>query len=66
MGKTSEKGKKLISGPILACWAQTWAPKFFSWVLTWMLGIIVASYHPVRFQGKLMIQTEGNGKKLHL
>ena len=30
------------------------------------LGPIVASYHRIRFQGKLMIQTEGNGKKLRL
>ena len=26
---------------------------------------VVASYHRIRFQGKLMIETQENGKKLH-
>ena len=38
---------------------------FFRWFYVyWMLGI-VASYHRMEFQGKLMIQTQENGKKPH-
>ena len=45
-------------------WCKFGTPKFFSWVLYlyYMLDI-VASYHRMQYQGKLMNQTWENGKK---
>ena len=59
--------KNLILGPILARLAQTWAAKFFLFVgftSTRWQGI-VTSCHCMQFQGKLMTQTQENGKKIH-
>ena len=49
--------------PILAPLVQVWFPVyFFKFYLYWMLDI-VASYHCMQFQGKIMNQIWGNGKK---
>ena len=48
--------KNLIFGPNLS------PKKFFSGFYLLMLGI-VASYHRIKFPGKLMIQTQENEKK---
>ena len=58
--------KNLISGPILARMAQTWATKFFfvGFTSTRWQGI-VTSCHCLQFQGKLVTQTQENGKKSH-
>ena len=41
----------------------TLAQKFFSWILPLLNLEIVASYHCMQFQGKLINQTWENGKK---
>ena len=46
--------KNLISGPILACFAEIWVPKSLD---------IVVSYHHSQFQGKRMTQTQETGEK---
>ena len=52
--------KNLILDPILACLAQIWAPKFLNgFEVYYMLGII-ASFHCMQRQGKLMNQTWEN------
>ena len=58
--------KKLISGPILARFAQIWAFQIFfcEFYLYYMLDF-VASYHCIQFQGKPMIQTQENNEKPH-
>ena len=49
--------------PILAPLVQVWSPVyFFKFYLYWMLDI-VASYHCMQFQGNIMNQIWGNGKK---
>ena len=54
-----------ISGLILANLAQIWAPKIFLMSFTTTRYYIVTSYHCMQFQGKRMIQTQLNDKKLH-
>ena len=53
--------KNIILGPILICVAQ------FFWGGVSSLSLldldVVASYHPIQLQRKLMIQPQGNGKK---
>ena len=58
--------KNLISDSILARLAELWSPIFFirGFYLYQMLDI-VANYHRMQFQGKPMIQTQGNGEKTH-
>ena len=51
--------KKLNLDPILM---QIWVQNFFSWILPLMLDIL-ASYHFMQFQEKLMKETSENGKK---
>ena len=51
--------KNLILGPILA---QIWAPNFFWGFYFYYMLDIVASYHCMQFQGKLINQTWENGK----
>ena len=53
--------KNIILGPILICVAQI----FFGGVssLSLLDLDVVASYHPIQLQRKLMIQPQGNGKK---
>ena len=43
---------------------QIWAPKIFFVGFTLSFNI-VASYHHIQFQEKLMIQTQENDEKLH-
>ena len=57
--------KNLISGLILTHLIQIWAPKKFFVGFTSTRSWIVASYNYMQFQGKLMIQTQENGKKPH-
>ena len=57
--------KNLIARPILAHLAQILAPKTFSEFYLYLMLKIVASYHCMQFQGKLMIQTQENGKEPH-
>ena len=57
--------KNLVPKPILVPLAQICAPKIFCrfyLYVTYMLDI-VAGYHCMQFQGKLMNQTWKNGKK---
>ena len=58
--------KDLIWDPILACLAQIWSPKIFCGRYLYYMLEIVASYHCMLFQEKLMNQTWKNGKKLIL
>ena len=51
-------GKKLI-------WPKFDLQNFFVWVLLLLMLDIVASYHRIQFQGKLVIQTQENSKKPH-
>ena len=53
--------KDLILDRILACLAQIWASQIF--FASFISTNIVPSYHPIKFQGKLMDQTWENGKK---
>ena len=64
INQTWENRKNLVSELILATLAQMWAPKNFfgKFYLYYMLDI-VASYHCMQFQGKLINQTWENGKK---
>ena len=56
--------KNLVSGQILAPLAQIWTPNIFFANFTSTRSIcIVASYHCIQFQVKLMNQTWENGKK---
>ena len=55
--------KDLIWDPILACLAQIWSPKIFCGRYLYYMLEIVASYHCMLFQEKLMNQTWKNGKK---
>ena len=55
--------KNLIARPILAHLAQILAPKTFSEFYLYLMLKIVASYHCMQFQGKLMIQTQENDDK---
>ena len=57
--------KNLISHLILARLAHIWAPKIFCRFYLKQMLEIVASYHCMQFQQKLMIQTQENGGKLH-
>ena len=57
INQTSEIAKNLVSSRISAPLAQ----KFFLWILP--LLEIVASYHSMQFQGKLMNQTGENDQK---
>ena len=55
--------KNLVSDLMLGLFAQIWALNFFGeFYLYWIIDI-VASYHCMQFQGKLMNQTCENGKK---
>ena len=56
--------KNVILGPIFVCFGPNVVPKSFlrGFYLYWML-YIVASYHCMQFQVKLMNQTWENGKK---
>ena len=55
--------KKTIFGPILACLVKFLAPKTFS--VSFLIFDIVASYHCIQFQEKLMIQNQKNCEKPH-
>ena len=55
--------ENLISGSTLASLAQIWVPKFFCMNLP-LLDVVIR-YHHIQFQGKLKIQTQENGEKLH-
>ena len=62
--QTWEHGKKPNFQPDYGVLTQIWSPKSFLWVLPkhYMLHI-VASYHCMHFQGKLINQSWENGKK---
>ena len=64
INQTWENDKKLNFRPDFGPFGPNLgAPKFCSCVLA-LLGLRhVANYHRVQFQGKLMIQTQKNGKK---
>ena len=55
-------GKNLVSGPIFATLDQIWVPQVFFMDFVSMLDI-VASFHCMQFQGKLINQTRENGEK---
>ena len=55
--------KKLILGLILACFGPNTVAKIFFVFYLYMMLYIVASYHCMQFQGKLMNQTWENGQK---
>ena len=55
-------GKNLVSGPIFATLDQIWVPQVFFMDFISMLDI-VASFHCMQFQGKLINQTWENGEK---
>ena len=56
--------KNLVLGPILATLAQIWALKtFFCGSYFYYVLEIVARYHCMLFQGKLINKTWENGKK---
>ena len=54
--------KNIILGPILICVAQIFFGGGVSSLSLLDLDV-VASYHPIQLQRKLMIQPQGNGKK---
>ena len=58
MDQTWENGKNLVLDPTLAPLAQIWVPKtFFHGFYLYKMLQIVASYHCMQFQEKLMNQT---------
>ena len=66
MNQTRKNSKKPNFGLILACLAQIWAPKtFFREFYLYKMLDIIASYHCMPFQGKLIILTQENGKRPH-
>ena len=64
MNKNLENSKKPNFGPNFGLLGTNLGPKIFfrGFYLCWVSGI-VASYHRIQFQGKLMIHTQENGKK---
>ena len=67
--KLEKIAKNLISDLMLARLAQIChppPPQFFHAFYLYLMLDIVASYHCIQFQGKLMIQTQENDKKTHL
>ena len=60
MNQTSENGEKTN---FALFWPKLGPKRFFSWFLPYLMLYIVASYHCMEFQGKLMNQISENGKK---
>ena len=66
MDKSWENDKKPTFGPDFGSFDPNFGPQiFFRGFYTYKMLDIVASYHCMQFQGKLMIQTQENGKKPH-
>ena len=58
MNQTQENGKNLVSGKILAHLAQIWSQKiFFHRFYLKQILKVVASYHCMQFQEKIINQT---------
>ena len=60
MNQIWENGKKLIFRPDFG------PPIFFREFFFYQMWGIVASYHPMQFPGKCLIQTQENGENLTL
>ena len=58
--------KNLVWGPILAPLTQIWAQKFFRGFYMYQMLDIVANYHCMQVQGKLMTKLEKMAKNLVL
>ena len=64
MHQTWENGEKtLVLGQILAPLVQIWPKNFFHEFYLYYILDIVANYHCMQFQGKLMNQTWENDQK---
>ena len=64
MNQTSEKAEYLVLGPILVRFYPKFGPpNFFCGFYFYQMLDIVASFHCIQFQGKLMNQTSENDKK---